>query len=179
MSELELDPALLETLQTLEAQNVEYVLVGDVAEAIYNNGGFVSGVAIVPGAYSRNVDRLCNALVALDADLGIAGQPDARELDLRRTDLRELSPCSFMTSRADIDLDFEPHGTRGYRDLFDDATRIELAPGLSPLVASPADLARIARGRAPDAPYAQPPAVLPPEPDGDVWAGEQIRATRA
>ena len=55
MSELELDPTLLATLQALEAQDVEFVLVGDVAEAIYANGGFVSGVAIVPGAYSRNV----------------------------------------------------------------------------------------------------------------------------
>jgi hypothetical protein len=179
MSELELDPTLLATLQTLEAQDVEFVLVGDVAEAIYNNGGFVSGVAIVPGAYSRNVDRLCNALLELEAELGIAGRPDERALDLRHADLRELSPCSFMTSRADIDLDFEPHGTRGYRDLFDDASRIELAPGVNPLVASPADLARIARGSSAPAPYAQAPAALPPEPEGDVWAGEQIRASRA
>jgi hypothetical protein len=177
MSELELDPTLLATLQTLEAQDVEYVLVGDVAEAIYNNGGFVSGVAIVPGAYSRNVDRLCTALVELDAELAGGGPQDARVLDLRRTDLRELSPCTFQTSRADIDVDFEPHGTRGYRDLFDDATRIELAAGVCPLVASPADLARIARAGAPPAPYAQAPAVLPPEPDGDVWAGEQIRVS--
>ena len=180
MSELELDPTLLATLQALEAQDVEFVLVGDVAEAIYANGGFVSGVAIVPGAYSRNVDRLCLALLELDAELSAAGQLGGRLLDLQRTDLREISPCTFATSRADIDLDFEPHGTRGYRDLFDDATRIELAPGISPLVASPADLARIARSSAPQAPYAQPPAVLPPEPDdSNAWVAEQIRASRA
>jgi hypothetical protein len=180
MSELELDPTLLATLQTLESKEVEYVLVGDVAEAIHNNGGFVSGVAIVPGAYSRNVDRLCAALVELDAaPAGGGAATDPYGLDVRRTDLRELSPCTFETSRADIDIDFEPHGTRGYRDLFDDASRIQLAPGVSPLVAAPADLARIARATTPEAPYAQPPAVLPPEPDGDVWASEQIRASRA
>jgi hypothetical protein len=178
MSELELDPTLLATLQTLEAQDVEFVLVGDVAQAIYDNGGFVSGVAIVPGAYSRNVDRLCAALILLDAELGIAGKVDERPLDLRRADLRELAPCSFMTSKADVDVDFEPHGTRGYRDLFDDATRIALAPGVNPLVASAADLARIARGNAPVVPYAQPPKVLPPEPGADVVAAEQIRASR-
>jgi hypothetical protein len=175
MSELELDPTLLATLQTLEAQDVEFVLVGDVAQAIYNNGGFVSGVAIVPGAYSRNVDRLCAALLELDAELGIAGRRDERPLDLRRADLRELAPCSFMTSKADVDLDFEPHGTRGYRDLFDDASHIRLAPGVNPLVASPEDLARIARGSAPVAPYAQPPAALPPEPEDGILAAEQIR----
>src|SRR5688572_28967953 len=37
MSELELDPALLETLRTLQQHDVEFVLVGDVAEAIHNN----------------------------------------------------------------------------------------------------------------------------------------------
>ena len=42
MSELELDPGLLETLRTLQQHDVEFVLVGDVAEAIYNQGGFVS-----------------------------------------------------------------------------------------------------------------------------------------
>ena len=77
MSELELDPSLLETLRTLQQHDVEFVLVGDVAEAIYNNGGFVSGVAIVPGAYGRNVERLNAALQAMDAELGIAGTPAA------------------------------------------------------------------------------------------------------
>jgi hypothetical protein len=178
MSELELDPTLLATLQALEAQAVEFVLVGDVAEAIYANGGFVSGVAIVPGAYSRNVDRLCNALVELGAELD--GPGPARGPDIRQVDLRALAPCSFQTTLADVDLNFEPQGTGGYRDLFDDASHIQLAAGVNPLVASPADLERIARGQSPDAPYAQPPAVLPPEPDdGDAWVAEQIRASRA
>lgn len=178
MSELELDPTLLATLQALEAQDVEFVLVGEVAEAIYADGGFVSGVAIVPGAYSRNVDRLCNALVEIGAELD--GTGPARGPDLRQVDLRALAPCTFQTTLADIDVDFEPHGTRGYRDLFDDAARIELAPGVNPLVASPGDLERIAGGQSPDAPYAQPPAVLPPEPDdSSAWVAEQIRASRA
>lgn len=182
MSELELDPTLLATLQTLAARDVEFVLVGDVAEAIYKNGGFVSGIAIVPGSYSRNVDRLCNALVELGAELGIAGARDQRPLDLHHADLRALSPCTFMTSGADIDLDFEPNGTRGYRDLFDDAAHIRLAPGVNPLVASAEDLARMNRGSTPAAPYAQPPAALPPEPgeDGDSRdPGAQLRAGRA
>jgi hypothetical protein len=178
MSDLELDPTLLATLQTLEAQDVEFVLVGEVAEAIYNNGGFVSGVAIVPGAYSRNIDRLCSALLELGAELSIAGLPQAGLQDLRHADLRELAPCTFMTSKADIDVDFEPQNTRGYRDLFDDASRIGLAPGVSPLVASSADLARMAHGTTPDVPYARPPAVLPPEPSGEIQAGEQIRVSR-
>ena len=179
MSELELDPLLLETLRTLQQHDVEFVLVGDVAEAIYNSGGFVSGVAIVPGAYGRNVERLNAALQAMDAELGIAGTPAATQVDYRRCDLRELAPCSFMTRYVDVDLNFEPLGTRGYRDLFDEAKHVELAPSINPLVAAREDLDRIGRAAAP-VPYAKPPAALPPEPDGGVFSpADDIRASRS
>jgi hypothetical protein len=179
MNELQLDPDLLTTLQTLETHRVEFVLVGDVAHAIYDHGGFVSGVAIVPGGYGRNVERLMGALDAMNAELGIAGRPDPRGLDWRRMDLRELAPCSFTTSNADLDVNFEPAGTAGYRDLFQDASRIQLAPGARPHVASPDDLDRMAHGAAPApvVPPALPPAALPPEPD--FWPEEDIRASRA
>jgi hypothetical protein len=187
MSDLELDPALLEALRTLALHDVEFVLVGDVAEAIYNHGGVVSGLAIVPGAYGRNAERLNSALQAMDAELGIAGTPAATQFDYRRMDLRELAPCSFLTRVVDVDVNFEPPGTSGYRDLFDDAESIELAPGVRPLVAARADLARIARGATPKVPFEKPPPVLPPEPedtswlaseDDTSWLADDIRAGR-
>jgi hypothetical protein len=175
MSELELDALLLTTLGTLQQHDVQFVLVGDVAEAIYNNGGFVSGVAIVPASYGRNVERLIAALRALEAEMGIAGIPANEFVEWWRSDLRDLAPCSFMTSGADVDVDFEPSGTRGYQDLFDDASQIQLTPGIAPLVASAEDLERVGRGAAPAVPYAQPPAALPPEGH---WPLDQIRASR-
>jgi hypothetical protein len=183
MSELQLDPDLLATLQTLETHRVEFVLVGDIADAIYNHGGFVSGVAIVPGAYGRNVERLRNALLTMNAELGIADRPDPRDLDWRRIDLREITPCSFMTAYADIDVDFHPGGTDGFRDIYQEANRIELAPGARPHVASPEDLDRIAHGPPPAPPEtpAAPPAALPPaalSPELERWSDEEIRATR-
>ncbi|CAN5605060.1 hypothetical protein BH20ACT17_BH20ACT17_14100 [soil metagenome] len=162
MTEIELDPKLLATLQTLESQAVEYVLVGEVADAIHDGGGFISGVAIVPAAYGRNVDRLAFALKRLDAHHA-NGQP----VDPRTNDLRALAPCTFTTAHAKVELDFAPGGTNGYPDLFDDAARIGLAAGVNPHVASPQDLDRIdgsARG-AQGLPPAVPPATLPPEPD--------------
>jgi hypothetical protein len=169
MSELQLDPDLLMILQVLETHRVEFVLVGDVADAIYNHGGFVAGVAIVPGGYGRNVERLMTALHAMNAELGIAGRPDPRGLDWRRMDLREIAPCSFMTAYADIDIDFEPAGTNGYRDLFQDADRCELSRGARPHVASIDDLERVRQGigpvpPAPAAPFTPPAALTEPAP---------------
>jgi hypothetical protein len=189
MSELQLDPDLVATLSALETHRVEFVLVGDVANAIYDHGGVVSAVAIVPGSYGRNVERLSTALQALNAEPGIAGRPDPRGLEWRRMDLRELAPCSFMTMYVDVDIDFSPAHTDGYRDLFEDAARVELAPGARPHVASPEDLDRIGHGtpRAPapsapsppadfapeSPPAALPPAALPPE----IMDEEEIRAS--
>jgi hypothetical protein len=164
MTDLELDPDLLMTLQVLETHRVEFVLVGDVAEAIYNYGGFVSGVAIVPGGYGRNVERLMTALHAMNGELGIAGRPDPRGLDWRRLDLREIAPCTFMTNYSDLDIDFQPAGTNGYRDLFQDADRCELSRGARPHVASIEDLERLRHGTgpAPAAAPAMPPRVTDP-----------------
>lgn len=177
MSVLELDPTLLEALRTLAEHDVELVVVGDVAAAIHDNGGFVSGLAIVPGAYGRNAERLSGALATMNAELGIAGRPAATEMDYRRIDLRELAPCSFLTRYVDIDVNFQPGGTRGYRDLFDDAAAVELAPGVRPLVAARADLERIARGSA-ALPYTQAPLAIPPEPGDGAWAAADIRVGR-
>jgi len=179
MSVLELDSTLLEALRTLAQHDVEFVVVGDVAEAIHNDGGFVSGLAIVPGAYARNAERLTGALQEMDGELGIAGTRAETQFDYRRMDLREIAPCSFITRYVDIDVNFEPRGTSGYRDLFDDASHVELAPGIRPLVAALEDLARIARASAPAVPYAKPPTALPPEPDEEDGApAPDIRAGR-
>jgi hypothetical protein len=176
MSELELDPALLEALRTLATHDVEFVVAGDVALAIHDDGGFVAGLTVVPASYGRNAARLCAALAAMDGELGIAGARTQTELDYRRIDLRQIAPCSFITRYVDVDVTFEPPGTAGFRDLLDDAERVQLAPGIRPLVAARDDLERIARNTTPVVGYAKPPKALPPEPGGpDIRAG---RATR-
>jgi hypothetical protein len=176
MSDLELDPDLIATLRALEQHRVEFVLVGEVADAIHRHGGFVAGIAIVPGSYGRNVERLWYALDSIDAELGVGGRPDGREW--RREDLRNIAPCSFTTTYADLDVDFQPAGCNGYRDLFEDADRHRLAADVCPHVASVEDLGRLSHGNPPAAlpPAPKPLAGLPPELR-DLAAAE-IRASR-
>ena len=163
MNELQLAPELVAVLAALETHRVEFVLVGDVASAIYDHGGIVSAVAIVPGSYGRNVERLAHTLDTLNAELGIAGRPDTRGLDWRRMDLRELAPCTFMTAYADVDIDFQPAGTNGFRDLFQDADSCDVGRGARPYVASLDDLDRVGHAGAP-APQPVAPLAAPPQP---------------
>lgn len=148
MAPLELDPDLLATLRVLDEQRVEYILVGDVADAIHEGGGYIDGVGIVPSGYARNVERLAAALTALNADLRIAGESQTLPVDLDPARLRELPRCTLATDHADIELDFEPAGTAGYPDLYADARRVELDGNVTPQVASPEDLDRIDASRA-------------------------------
>lgn len=168
MGTLELDPALVVTLRTLEEHRVGFVLAGELAQAIHDDGGFVAEVTIVPAAYLRNSERLCAALVALDARLAGSGDGSSQPADLREADLQVLSPCILQTPDVDVEVLFQPPGTGGYRDLFDEAARVPLAPGAAPLVAAPADLERIRRAGAP-----QPPAARP------AWGAAEITARRA
>jgi hypothetical protein len=168
MGTLELDPALVVTLRTLQEHRVEFVLAGDLARAIHDNGGFVAEMTIVPAAYRRNTERLCAALLALDAQLIAAGDGSAHAADLREADLQALSPCVVQTPALDVEVCFAPPGTGGYRDLFDEAARVALARGAEPLVAAAADLERIRRAGAP-----QPAAARP------AWGAAEITARRA
>ena len=54
-------------LKWLKANQVEFVLVGPVAEAIRGGGGSPGPVAIVPAPYRRNFERLWRALDAAQA----------------------------------------------------------------------------------------------------------------
>ncbi len=141
MEAIELEPAVIATLRTLETHRVEHIVVGDVAHALQGGGRFVNAVAIVPSGYARNVERLSNALSAIDAELRVPGENRTQAVDLRA--VRALGRCVLATQYADVEIDFEPSGTAGYPDLYLDARPHELPTGIAPQIASPEDLHRI------------------------------------
>jgi hypothetical protein len=69
---------------------------------------------------------------------------EARRADGKRLDVRDLSaPLELNTRAGTLRLVPEPEGTRGYDDLRRRASREPIGRGLRPLVAFPADLARM------------------------------------
>src|SRR3984885_1187907 len=68
-----LDQNWVAVLRWLNDNKVDYVVVGPVARGIRGDRDARGPVAIVPAPYSRNFERLCNALVAEHAGLRAEG----------------------------------------------------------------------------------------------------------
>lgn len=130
-------------LKWLKANQVEFVLVGHVAEAIRSGAGESGPVAIVPAPYRRNFERLRRALDGAHA----RPRPDG---DVKQN--RETRPAKLtfeasaegqrwvLGGQHHLDVEGRQSGTPGYQDLLYEAGRFELAADVSVDVASPEDI---------------------------------------
>ena len=135
-----LAPEASAVLKWLKANQVEFVLVGPVAEAIRAGAGSPEPVAIVPAPYRRNYERLWRALDAVQA----RPRPDAGAKEGREIRPAKMTPDAcpggqrWMLGDGPHYLDVEgrPTGTPGYQELLYEAGRFELTAGLNVDVAS-------------------------------------------
>ncbi|HET6868010.1 MAG TPA: hypothetical protein VFH80_19010 [Solirubrobacteraceae bacterium] len=138
-------------LKWLKDNQVEFVLVGPVAEAIRGGTGSPGPVAIVPAPYRRNFERLWRALDGAQA----RPRPEGGGKDGREIRPSKLSPDArpgsqrwmLGTGPHYVDVEGQPNGTPGYQELLYEAGRYEVATGLSVDVASPEDIEHYAHLR--------------------------------
>jgi hypothetical protein len=158
-----LDPAALAVLGWLRANRVDFIVVGPVADAIRGDIGAAGPVAVVPAPYGRNYERLTRALIAERAGLRSAdgqeqGAVRAAPVPVKLTAEKLSRGRRWMLRFGSYDLDLEGAGPRSatarppeiaaapatsgprYQELLYEATRFELADGVSVEVASPEDL---------------------------------------
>jgi hypothetical protein len=165
-----LEPKSIAVLRWLNANKVDFVVVGPVAHGIRGDTAARGPVAIVPAPYGRNYERLTRALVAahagLRSDRGLGGDEDrADAVPVKLTADKLARGRRWMLRFGDYDLDIESAGTRGgdprtraaqaaapaagdadrtraprYQELLYEANRFEVADGISVEVASPEDL---------------------------------------
>ncbi len=154
-----LDQNSVSILRWLNANKVDYVLVGPVARRIRGDLDAKGPVSIVPAPYGRNFERLANALVAehagLRAELGPRGvTPTPTAIPVKLTADKLARGRRWMLRFREYDLDIEAdggHGDRGgdgdgdreaprYQELLYEAARFELSDGVTVEVASPEDL---------------------------------------
>ena len=130
-----------EILATLDRHDVRYVLIGGLAAVLYGSAHVTTDVDIVPEEAADNLERLSAALRELDARIRVAGEPDGVAFDPAPEFLRRVRIWNLQTTRGDLDIAFEPSGTRGYEDLRRDMVAIRVR-GLDVPVASLADVIR-------------------------------------
>jgi hypothetical protein len=151
---------VLAVLKWLKANQVEFVLVGPVAEAIRTPPAADAGragspapspVAIVPAPYRRNHERLSRALDVAHA----RPRPDGATRESREA-LVALALAErtgggerwvLGTGAHHLDVEGRPTGTPSYQELLYEAGRFEPAPGLTVDVASLEDIEHYAHVR--------------------------------
>ncbi len=173
-----LQQSSIAVLRWLQANKVEFVLVGPVASAIRGDHTAAGPVAIVPAPYGRNFDRLCQALVAehagLRAERGVGSSAQPEAVPVKLTPDKLARGRRWMLHFGAYDLDIEGAGPRragaehsatpSYQELLYETGRFELTEGLSVEVASPVDLAQYSSGRTAAAPEFRVTRRIPAEP---------------
>jgi hypothetical protein len=150
-----LDQGSVAVLRWLNANKIDYVLVGPVARAIRGEAGTAGPVAIVPAPYGRNWERLCIALTAQRAGLrsesavrGPGSIPVATPVKLTVEKLSRGRRWLLRFGSYDLDIEGLPlpeahaagQSAPGYQELLYEAARFEVADGVGCEVAAPEDL---------------------------------------
>jgi hypothetical protein len=142
-----LDDRWVSVLRWLQANRVEFVVVGYVGRAIRGDRTARGPVAIVPAPYGRNLDRLARALLSANARLRIDGaaEPESPEAETMpvKINSEKLVRGQRWTLRCgihDLDIEGRPAGVPRYQELLYEAVRFDLAEDVSVEVASPEDI---------------------------------------
>jgi hypothetical protein len=146
-----LDHRAISVVRWLNANRIDYVLVGPIAEAIRGRAGARGPVAIVPAPYGRNFERLERALWSAHARLRVDGGDDGLSETLpTKLTAEKLARGQRWTLRCgehDLDIEGRAEGAPDYQELLYESARYEMAHGVTVEVAAPEDIERYAHIR--------------------------------
>jgi hypothetical protein len=152
-----LDQGWAVVIRWLNANKVDFVLIGSAALAIRGDHSARGPAAIVPAPYGRNFDRLATALGGQNAGLRsdrVVGTDRGVPVPVKLTADKLARGRRWLLRFAGYDLDIEAAGKhaddgRGgngdavaprYQELLYESNRFELSAGIAVEVASPEDL---------------------------------------
>lgn len=141
-----LPASAVSVLRWLNANRVDYVLVGAVARSIRGETNAAGPVSIVPAPYGRNLDRLARALGSagarerLEAGSWGSGGTDAPALKLTPEQLVRPDRWALHCGEFELDVEGRSPETPRYQELLYESSRFEVAEEVSVEVAAPEDI---------------------------------------
>jgi len=128
-------------LGVLDRYGVRYILIGGLAAVLHGASHVTTDVDVVPEEGKENLQRLSAALRELGARIRVAGEPEGVPFDHSAESLSRVRVWNLRTDLGDLDITFEPSGTRGFDDLRRDTVTMRIS-GVDVAVASLADVIR-------------------------------------
>ena len=135
----EFDPRAI--FDALDRHGVRYVLIGGMAAILHGASHVTTDVDVVPQDARDNLERLSEVLKEIHARVRVAGEPGGVPFDHSGESLARVRAWNLQTDIGDLDITFEPAGTRGFEDLRRGAIVMHLRSG-DVTVASLADVVR-------------------------------------
>lgn len=111
----EFDPEAI--LRELDRHGVRYVLIGGLAATLHGANHRTNDVDITPERSADNLTRLASVLVAVDARIRTENVIGGLPFDRSAAMLNNVAILNLNTRYGDLDINFQPAGTRGYEDL--------------------------------------------------------------
>lgn len=130
-------------LAVLASHDVRYVLIGGYAAITHGSPFPTEDIDITPDQEVANLDRLSDALRALDARIRTDAVPEGLPFDHSGESLAAAGIWNLVTRHGDLDISFMPNGTTGYDDLMREARPYEVFG----VVVSTASLADVIRSK--------------------------------
>ncbi len=130
-------------LRVLRDHHVRFIVIGGYAAGILGAPVMTSDLDVCYDRSADNLERLAEALRAVDAKLRVALVDEDLPFLLDARTLAAGDSFTFATSLGDLDVLATPSGTGGYRDLVAGASSFDLGGGLVVSVVSLDDLIRM------------------------------------
>ena len=133
-------------IRWLNANRVDYVLVGAVARAIRGETGATGPVSLVPAPYGRNLDRLARALTSaharerLGSELFGEGGTDSPPVKFTGGMLVRADRWALRCGDYELDVEGRSNETPRFQELLYEASRFQVAEEVSVEVAAPEDI---------------------------------------
>jgi hypothetical protein len=119
-----LDPETL--FRVLDAQAVDYVLIGGLAANLHGSPLVTNDADICPRRTPENLQRLALALCDLDARIRTTAEPDGLAFACDAEFLERIQMVNMQTRAGEFDISFEPAAFPGYDELAGRATTMEI-----------------------------------------------------